>query len=316
MGIKTWSVAGIGVLIASAGICGAVLNMSSGAPRTEVADPGTATKALTAAERKLLYRAEQELIGKCLTKQGFKYFPDPPPWEPLPEAERAFRYTIDDVAWAKKYGYGSPPDLQKAKEGPESTYFRSLSTADQEALRAAHYGDGRQIEVAVRGIGTFSVSDNGCQAHVTRVLYGDLTRWYEARIVADNLPLVVNAKVRRDPGLAEAMVDWAECMQGKGYGIDDTGELQEQLDDRTRGMRPDAARRIRTRAAVEEARCTHASVLASTIDHLEAQYRDHLNQAYRRQVLAVVRLERAALPTAKSIVAAADHPQMRGKEDK
>ncbi|MGV9455834.1 hypothetical protein [Streptomyces sp. NPDC003635] len=58
---------------------------------------------LTDGERRLLGTAEERLIADCMRDQGFQYRLDP--GGPRTQApERSFG--LDDVAWARRHGYG------------------------------------------------------------------------------------------------------------------------------------------------------------------------------------------------------------------
>src|SRR5438874_431245 len=62
------------------------------------------SSSLTAADRALLYQAEQTAIQNCLRDKGFRYWPEP---QPSASVSNRFPYVIDDVAWARANGFGS-----------------------------------------------------------------------------------------------------------------------------------------------------------------------------------------------------------------
>ena len=92
---------------AAAGILAAGLMVGCSAQEQQTADAPlpAPSRAVTAAETALLDRAEERLVSRCMAEAGFTYREEPQPG-PRGAADREFPYVVDDVAWAKTYGYG------------------------------------------------------------------------------------------------------------------------------------------------------------------------------------------------------------------
>lgn len=107
-------------------VCFALSGCGSDQRSTAVATPAL-PRPVTAQEAKLLDRAQQILVRRCMSRHGFKV------WitsrTVLPHARR-FMYVVDDVAWAQKHGFGVDIERRVAKRrrsDPNRRYFSSLS---------------------------------------------------------------------------------------------------------------------------------------------------------------------------------------------
>jgi hypothetical protein len=118
-------------------VVGVALSACGSEQRSAAAATPASPRAVTAQETKLLDRARQILVRRCMSRHGFKV------WitsrTVLPHARR-FLYVVDDVAWARKHGFGADIERRAAKRGrsdPNMRYFSSLSPSRRKAaLRA------------------------------------------------------------------------------------------------------------------------------------------------------------------------------------
>ncbi|WP_203931603.1 hypothetical protein [Virgisporangium ochraceum] len=251
-----------------------------------------------AIDRPTLDLAEQLLIRECMARHGF------PLWlgEPPPEDEqRMFPYVLDDVDWARRHGFGS--DIAAAaqdrrRDDPNQRYFDGLPPARRAAALVALNGARPEgLEARLPSGGVVRRSADGCRSEAERRLYGDLQAWYRARRVVANLSVVRSGMVLADPAYAAALPAWARCMRGHGYAVDSPAHLRRTVVDR--------ARDAEVAAAVAEATCAAAG-LAATARDLDARYDAELAQRYRSDIETKRRLELAADPRARAIVAAAE----------
>lgn len=287
-----------GLVATAVAVSGLALLMSSEAQPRGRADLRT----LTADEEARLFRAEERLIRQCMSQHGFEY--QETLWPADDDiTERAFPYVMDDVAWAGRHGYLDVVDESPGDTSPFDIYFRGLSRHQQLEWEKTLLGEGRQLTVELPGVGRLSTSDNGCQAEARRRLYGDLARWYQARRTADNVPTYVRRAVREDPRFVAAVADWAACMVPHGYHVQDVGALREDLGRRTRGVRPAAARSAEIRTAVAEATCANTSSMSRVVASLERKHERQLNAKFRRELAELNKIELAALPTARKVLA-------------
>ncbi|MFI0259565.1 hypothetical protein ACH4OW_11075 [Streptomyces sp. NPDC017056] len=262
---------------------------------------GAVVRDLTAQEKSRLYRAEQLLLRACMREQGFEY--RPVPQNPVPQA-REFPYVLDDVAWARKHGYGS--DIQREltrvrEEDVNQRYFRSLP-ADRraQALRAANGRDPNGVTAHAPDGTVLQRSAEGCQSHAERVLYGDLAAWFQARVTLDSLPGIRQGQVMGDPAFGRAVEPWARCMRAAGHPYASPAQLRE--DALPGAGEPALAKRKEIRLAVAEARCAADSGLARTAHALDRTYTVRLNHQYRSALDTARRLQRGALPRADEVI--------------
>ncbi|WP_406861878.1 hypothetical protein ABZO31_15940 [Streptomyces sp. HUAS MG47] len=256
--------------------------------------PPDAGDPLSRQEQQLLARAEQTLIARCLTGQGFRYevrVPQPPP--------RRFPYVGDDVGWARAHGFGRDEErrLAAAKAAdPNERWFRSLPPARKRAALAALNGP-RPVGLRARmpGGGTVAASDEGCTARAQRHLYGDLPAWFEARLTAANLTPLYVPRVRADPAYRKAVRAWSACMKRRGHAYPTPEALRAAL--------PGTGAAVGERElAVAEAECAADSGLAATAKELDARYAAAARRAHAAPLATKTRLERAALPRAREVL--------------
>ncbi|MFE9681885.1 hypothetical protein [Streptomyces sp. NPDC006285] len=269
---------------------------TAGPPRAE---PGR-TGPVTAAERSLLYDAEQALVQRCMQRRHFTVWKVPE--HPVPDA-RQFPYVLDDVGWAKEHGYGS--DLERRvralqESDPNKRYARALSPERRAAaLTALHGGRPYDLRVKLRSGAEVTRSSEGCVAQAESELYGDVATWFRAEAVTQELSAERRRSVVGDPAFRAAVASWSACMRERGLRHADPDTA------RARFTSPSGtpSRRLEIRTAVAEARCAADSELAATADRL-----DRHRSAVLRATYAVIRdrdrLQKTALPRARSALAA------------
>src|ERR1700754_4998747 len=96
---------------------------------------------LTNAENIVVERAEALLIKQCMEGAGFRYWLGP---IASLEQRKGNGYVLEDVEWARRYGYGRKLDEQVeelARTDPNIAYVKTLSAP--EAIRYERALDGR-----------------------------------------------------------------------------------------------------------------------------------------------------------------------------
>ncbi|WP_433308371.1 hypothetical protein ACQP0U_17670 [Micromonospora sp. CA-269861] len=263
-------------------------------PSTDPAPAGP----VGAEDRRILIRAESLLTRECMIRAGFQMWlgTSPPADELL-----SFPYVVDDVAWARKHGFGS--DLVEAVDArrradPNQRYVSGLSPERREAFLAALNGARPEgLEARLPSGGVMRRSAEGCTSEAQRLLYGDLAEWYRSSKVVADLTYLRQRRVLADPAWTAALRPWARCLRQQGYAADTPERLRESVG--TRGRAHEIA------AAVAEARCAQNGLAAAT-RALDARHGDELTAAYHQDVAARNRLEHGALPRARAM-AAAEH---------
>ncbi|MEU4531604.1 hypothetical protein AB0F49_25590 [Micromonospora ureilytica] len=262
---------------------------------TPAADPAPA-RPVGPEDRQILIRAESLLTRDCMIRAGFRmWLGTPPPADEL----LSFPYVVDDIAWARKHGFGS--DLVEAvdtrrRANPNQRYVSGLSPERREAYLATLNGARPEgLEARLPSGGVMRRSAEGCTSEAQRRLYDDLAEWYRSSKVVVDLTYLRQRRVLADPAWTTALRPWARCLRQHGYTADTPDRLRESVG--PRGRADEIA------AAVAEARCAQDG-LAATTRALDARHGDELTAAHHQDVVAKNRLEHGALPRARAVVAA------------
>ncbi|MFI8193444.1 hypothetical protein ACIF8T_32505 [Streptomyces sp. NPDC085946] len=289
------AVAGLALLVAA----GCSDGPAAGSGPEAVRAPSTA-RPTTAQERTLLYDAEQELQRRCMRAAGFRFWAVPE--NPLPEA-RDFPYVIDDPQWAKRYGYGSlfEERIERLRaEDPNQVYLRGLPDDRRRAAIAALNGTGREgLRAELPGGVVIGHSATGCRAKAWRTLYGDLSAWYAASTLVDNLNALTQQRVTAHPDFTRTSGEWSACMRANGLPYRSPAQARAEF--LGHGEARDTAREVRV--AVQEARCARSSGLSSAARRLDRRLGRELRREHRAEVDLVERLRADALPRARTVLA-------------
>lgn len=300
--------AAIAVLVLAAGLT--VLAITRRHP-TRAQDPavpavtGVVPRALTVPESDLLDRAEQVATRDCMRRHGFAYWVTPPVPAPI---DLLFPYVIDDVAWARRYGFGSAiPDLvaRARAANPNARYTGRLSPERRSAYGTAlDGGDPREpgtvAKATLPGGGVMTHSVTGCTAAVQGRIYGSFRSWYPAEIATLYLRREWQPAVLRDPRYLRAVSPWRRCMRGRGYTYANPARAAAAFLT-SPGPRAQATE-IAT--AVAEAECATATGLADTARRLDTEYAQRLPAPDRRHVELDRRMALGALPRARAVLTA------------
>jgi hypothetical protein len=295
----------LAVLITTAVLSGVALTgcgASDDGPAAPV--PG---RDLTRAEESRISAAENRLVKGCMNRRGFSYWE----WDPMtPEESRTVGYIQDDVAWARKHGYGSRIDAKATWariNNPNGAYSRTLSDERRRAYdRALDGGPYAPVLTAkVPGGGTISRRAGGCTAEAQERLYGDLKTWFPLDKAAGNLRLLYVPKVMRDQRFREALRLWSACMHQAGHPYADPGQARDAarkgIQEKT-GAALDKAFTTETKIAAADALCARRTSLKSVGRAREAHYLKELTGEYRDELAAHRRLQWAALARAEKIL--------------
>ncbi|MEU8465952.1 hypothetical protein [Streptomyces sp. NPDC029003] len=265
---------------------------------------------LTAGQSRLLERAEQVLIGRCMAQRGFRYAVTEPP--PQARAKRSFPYGLDDVAWARAHGYGGRDDRASEaarRADPNQRYFHGLSARGRAAARTALMGASPAGLTATAPTGTtLTASPDGCIARAERSLYGDLAAWFRVKVVTMNIRPAQEAKVRADPRYAEAVGAWAACMRAAGRPYASPDDSRAAAAAFAEELPPDRADAAESALAVAEATCATGTGLSRVSQALDHSYGDEFRARHRGDIDLRRRLQNAALPEAERVVPPSDRP--------
>jgi hypothetical protein len=255
---------------------------------------------VTAPEAALLHAAEQELIRVCMAELGFPYWTIA--YQPVPEY-REFPYVVDDVAWARRHGYGGALEQRLRQlriSDPNTRYFAGLSTGRKRAALTAINGERPVgLEAVLPDGGVLRRSDGGCTSRAEHRLYGDVRTWFRVEQIVSSLGSMRRGRVAGDPRFQQAVQRWARCMRDAGHRYSNPSDLRASLPE----PGPPRAHDMEVRLAVAEATCAHRSGLAAVARELDGHHAATLNHDHRDDVATKRRLELAAVPRARAILA-------------
>lgn len=265
----------------------------------------------TAQQKALLEKAAQVLIGRCMRAHGFQYFLATAP-SAAPD-ERTFPYGIDDVSWARKHGFGRPPERDTPRSqhaSPNARYAANLPEGRQQAYLTALYGtEDESVSVTLPTGYTVSQSTNGCLASAQRYLYGDFSRWFRAKTIVNNLAAEIQPKVRNDARYLRALDSWATCMRHSGHPAASPSTLRARFVTRSERMDAGETRHLERELAVAEARCMRRTELAEIAHFLDRLYTAKVRKLRRTHIHAVRAMRTAALGRAREVTAARHRPR-------
>jgi hypothetical protein len=266
--------------------------------------PPAGARTTTAAEQSLLYEAEQELQRRCMTAAGFRFWITSE--HPLPEA-RDFPYVVDDLGWARRYGYGGvlQPRIERLRrEDPNRVYLRGLPEERRRAAVAALNGtrDGKGLRAELPGGVVMGHSSRGCQVTAWRELYEDVRGWYTASTLVNNFGGLRRQRVAAEPEYGAAMRSWSACMREHGFPYRDPLEARAAFLSR-QGTAHAVERAREVRTAVQEARCAQDTGLNAVVRRLDRHHDRLLRREHRAAVERVETLRAAALPRARAVLA-------------
>ncbi|NYE42645.1 hypothetical protein [Streptomyces fulvorobeus] len=246
--------------------------------------------------------AEHTLVKECMESKGFKYWMGT---VASVDAREAGRYVIDDVAWAKKYGYGRPFDEAAEKdrrEHPNVRYPNDLSRKDRirynTALNGA-YNDVLSVDLPAGG--TIETPRAGCWAEAQTELYGDLKSWFEAKKTVTSLTPLYVPDILADKRMKNAVSAWSHCMKKAGRPFASPDELREKRITLTTGMSSSEARKFEVDLAVTEATCAAQTSLGKTARTLERAYLAPLLKKYGKENVSYQRMRLTALSRAQDL---------------
>lgn len=257
---------------------------------------------LTVPEEMEVEYAENTLVKGCMENKGFKYWARP---VASVDARKANRYVNDDVAWAKKYGYGRPFDEAGEKdrrESPNVRYPNALPRKDRIRYNKALSGDyANVLRVDLPSGGAVETPREGCRAAAQTHLYGDLGAWFKANKTITGLTPLYVPDILADDRLKKVVTAWSACMKEAGRPFSSPDELREKGLALTEGMSSRDAQAFEVELAVTEATCAMKTSLGKTARNLEREYLSAALKKYSAENTAYQRMRMSALSRARDI---------------
>lgn len=272
----------------------------SGNSKDDVA--GKQVRDLTVAEEVEVDRAEEKLVEQCMERQGHRYWPVPV----AGIAERkAGAYVVDDVDWARKYGYGRSFDIaaeEVRRSHPSITYPNSLPEQERIRYSRALDGDfGDAISVDLPAGGTVRTPRGGCYVEARERLYGDYPTWIRVKKTVTGLTPLYVPRILRDERLVTAVKAWSRCMNESGHSFKSPDEIRQKRDSLVEGMNASQAQSAEVKLAVAEAECARRTSLGKTARSLEAEYRDKTLREYPEEFATYRQMRMSALSRARNL---------------
>ncbi|MGW7278055.1 hypothetical protein ACWGIV_07035 [Streptomyces sp. NPDC054844] len=266
------------------------------------AEPGTPVRDLTAAEEVEIDRAEEELVRRCMRREGFHYWAGPV----AGIAERkAGGYVVDDVEWARRYGYGRSFDVaaEKARRShPNITYAAALPEKQRVRYSRALDGDfDDTLTVELPSGGSVRTPRTGCYAKARGQLYGDYPTWFRARKTVTSLTPLYVPRILRDKRLVTAVTAWSHCMKDSGKPFESPDDIRRQRAGLIKGMSEPQARKAESALAVTEAECARKTSLGKIARALEKEYREQALRDYSKEFTTYQRMRMSALARAGNL---------------
>ncbi|MFE6365783.1 hypothetical protein ACFVP3_38110 [Streptomyces sp. NPDC057806] len=287
-------------------VSGVITGCDSGqhSPASTERQEGGYAGQLTDAEQLRISDAQQRLIGGCMRRQGFEF------WEAerLSLAEsRTLGYVLDDIGWARTYGYGSRLQVEEAAAraaNPNLAYRKRLSEQRRTAYDEAHDGgiDGPMISVEIPGGGTVRKRMGGCVAESEKKLYGDPREWFRAEKISGHLRSLYVPKLLGDRRFSAALDVWSRCMRRAGYDHEDPGDSRQAAIARSDRVDEPGVFEAEKKLAVADATCARDAELRSIGEERESHYLDQLRDRYGEALDTYTRLQHRALDRARKIV--------------
>jgi hypothetical protein len=218
---------------------------------------------VTQAQQQLIWAAEQQLVQRCMARQGLPYnrvpwasgAPSPAPADPL----------YVSVAALRSQGYGlyrayRPAPRTRSAVDPNAALARSLPPARDRQWTAALHGnlraaitlpDGRQLTYSDAG---------GCNGRAQDILYGGAVRYTALELYSSDIFNLVRAQAQWSGPWTSAQTAWSRCMARHGYGYLNEAAAREQISQRyaAPGARRGQVHRYELAVAAQDAACTTA----------------------------------------------------------
>lgn len=267
-----------------------------------VGTAGKQVRDLTVAEEVEVDRGEEKLVERCMERQGYRYWPRPV----ASVAERkAGVYVVDDIDWARRYGYGRSFDIvaeETRRSHPNVIYHNALPKQERIRYSLALDGDfNNDISVELPSGGTVRTPREGCYAEARERLYGDYPTWTRVKKTVTGLTPLYVPRILRDERLVTAVKAWSRCMNESGNPFKSPDEIRQKRDSLVKGMNASQAQSAEVKLAVAEAECALRISLGETARSLEDEYREKTLRDYPEEFAAYQQMRMTALSRARNL---------------
>lgn len=258
----------------------------------------------------LLQWSELVLSGQCMVHYGYSFYVDWTVDDSIPNFG-AMPYGTDDMALARKYGYGfgvqQALGTSGAKADPNRSYVATLTTKQQQAYTITMFGTGvDKIEVKTAS-GVESTDRDGCLADARRFLYGDLDTWVPLDVWVNNLDVDIVPRVQATKSYIAALGMWRTCMTAQGQPAESPDASRQRIMKLYQTETYADAWPVEQTVAVADATCTAQSKLLTVAKATHAQIVGQLQKARAADVKDFLTRKTQAVDRARKLLSQLTH---------
>ena len=283
------------------------------------------------ADLAFLQETEQELVRRCMERQGFLYTPADferfPVSGPLDEINL---FWLQSLEQAEQWGYGGQsafrnedaPGGTQSFTDPNAEYFAQLSQQELDAWDEALKGtrdagselteaEARLIEEAyMRGeYVEMPIDTDGCFATTEAAIYGDLSRLNRLSFAIRGIRSDARARVKAAAAFVEGVDAWQACMQQLGYDFGDPWDARAAVGDAYFQIPPygeltlEEAMAVETEIATADGRCAEEGGLFDAVETELARAVQEVMAEREGEILGYREVIATAVENAKALLA-------------
>jgi hypothetical protein len=242
-------------------------------------------------DERLLARAEDELVGRCMRARNLPY---------TAMAEPAISATdsdfIPDLTFRRAHGYGLAARLAPKPDDTD----RDTLPADRRAIYdATLFGTPARRGWVTVGTARVSFPTDGCLAEARRTLYTSPAEASSLSVAEQAARAMIQQQIGDDPTYRTVAAGWTGCMRDRGYAYASPAAARQDLTGRYGSQsRSPQIQRDETAIAIADAECMDRIGLSDLIGRLTAKYVQHLPTSLRQVLPGLAKLRQAALARA------------------
>jgi hypothetical protein len=235
----------------------------------------------------ILYPAEQLLVTRCMSHNGFPFSPSlSAPASP----SQLFPYGITSTSWAERHGFGRQfIQSGQPREPDPKAYAFALNGSGPS-------GPGTTVQLPTGQ--TIGHSTLGCVAYAEGVLYSGFTSWFRLDSLHSDLQILVQDWVKQSDRYRAAIVRWSRCMSRAGHSFSSPQAAMTHF--LVASPAPKAS--VAVRAAVAESRCLASVDVPSIVKVLSRKFDRLIARRYARVIQDYEHKRRSAISRAHKIL--------------
>ncbi|SDP84173.1 hypothetical protein SAMN04487905_11086 [Actinopolyspora xinjiangensis] len=290
--------AGVAVTLLFALVLAGCSGASGHRPAVRVGYPFDGVTRFSEAERRVLHDAEERLVAECMNSRGFDYEPSERGGEES-GADNPYGLLTPERAADDGYGMTMRAVRNSSVGKDEARTKRSESPERDRALTGTE--ENRKTITTETGT-ELTFATDGCLHEARTEVYGK--SWDRAFYTMQDLSNEVIRGVTGSAEFSEAQRRWSECMSSAGHEYETLQgplrTIREKLDEQ--GPTEEIAG-LELSLAEQDARCQRRVELAETTREVQRVEEEKALEGHRARLKELRRLRRAALNSARSVMA-------------